>query len=364
MTVEIQATLPFRLYVAGGSVSDPSKASCRQPISPKLCKGRQKSGAKATMRKIGSGKTFDSFKRTWLAALVAATTSIALPAMADDLVQEKATSEISVSKDASGYHIHTVTRNYLYNAFVAATVEATTDAPYLRQLLLVEKTTALTDADHEDPASEPGRIKVTAFPLTDKGKGGAQFTIAAEGDEVIPDGSYLTITRLGCCVENATKAVYSLENGKYLFNTTGEQWTTLGAKGGFAMTRIAVAHVQPSAADDVILGKEPNAGALLSYASPTAPLQRIMVMLPADAASDATLNWAGDLLWVSAEYPDGTNHIYVDRVDKPENVFTAVTLRFKLDDTNVIDIPLRQDRLDVASAKLPHGFTLKEVAVP
>jgi hypothetical protein len=312
---------------------------------------------------INTTNRYRSCRHLWLLALVAVAGAVAMPAIADDLVQEKATSEISVSKDASGYHIHTVTRNYLYNAFVAATVEAT-NAPYLRQLLLVEKTTAVTDADHEDPASEPGRIKVTAFPLTDKGKGAAQFTIAAEGDEVVPDGSYLTVTRLGCCVENATKAVYSLENGKYLFNTTGEQWTTLGAKGGFAMTRIAVAHVQPTAADDAILGKEPNAGALLSYASPTAPLQRILVILPPDAASDATLNWAGDLLWVSAEYPDGTNHIYVDRVDKPENVFTAVTLRFKLDDTNVIDIPLHQDRLDLAAAKLPHGFSLKEVPNP
>jgi hypothetical protein len=286
------------------------------------------------------------------------------PVHADDLVKEQTNSEITVTKDAKGYHVHAVTRRYAYNSFVAATVEATTTAPALRQILLIESTVALTEADNEDAEHAPGQVKLTAYPLTAKGQGPAQFTIAAQGDEVEPDGSYLTVSRYGCCVENTTKAVYSLENGTYLFNTTGQKWTTLGAKGGFAMTRIAVAHVAPSAMDDVLFGKVEHAGAILSYASPTAPLQRIMVLLPADAADDTTLNWDATLLWVSGDYPEGTDHIYVDRTDKPENVFTGVTLRFKLDETNVIDIPLRGDRLDLAAAKLPRGYKLTAMPNP
>ncbi len=316
------------------------------------------------MQRIDIGRHGRAKALVRLAAWSCLAVAAVWPALADDLVQEKATSEIAVTKDAGGYHIHMVNRRYVYNSFVAATVAATTTAPTIRQILLIENTTAVTEADQQDPETTPGQVKVTVFPLTDKGKGGAQFTIAADGDEVTADGSYLTITRLGCCVENATKAVYSLENGKYLFNTTGDQWTTLGSKGGFAMTRIAVAHVAPTSADDTLFGNEQRGGAILSYASPTAPLQRIMVMLPPDAESDATLNWAGDLLWVSGDYPDGTNHIYVDRADQPENVFTAVTLRFKLDETNAIDIPLRQDRLDLAAAKLPRGYSLKEMPNP
>jgi hypothetical protein len=127
------------------------------------------------------------------------------------------------------------------------------------------------------------------------------------------------------------------------------------------MTRIAVAHVAPTEADESLFGKVEHAGAILSYVSPTEPLQRIMVMLPPDADSEVTLNWSGELLWVSKEYPDGTSHIYVERSDKPENVFTAATLRFKLDDANSIDIPLEQDRLNIAAAKLPKGYTLKEL---
>lgn len=284
-----------------------------------------------------------------------------LTVAADDLLKDQVPSTVNVTKDDKGFHIRTESRFYVYNSFAAATVEATTTAPLLRQILLIEKSSAVTEADNEDPSYEPSQIKVTVYPLTEKGRGAAAFTIAATGEEVKVDSDSLIVSRPGCCVEYTTKAVYSLETGKYLFNTTNDQWATLGAKGGFAMSRSAAAHVAPTAADDAVFGKVEHAGAVISYASPTAPLQRIMVVLPKDAADDTTLNWDGTLLWVSGDYPDGTNHIYVDRTDKPENVFTGVTLRFRLDETTVIDIPLRGDRLDTASAKLPKGYVLKEL---
>lgn len=293
--------------------------------------------------------------------ITAMSLAAARPAGADALAAEQATSSVTVDKDEKGFHIRTESRFYLYNSFVAATVEPTTTAPLLRQILLVEKASTLTEADNEDPAYDPSEIKVTVFPLTGKGKGAAQFTIATAGEEVKAEGPDLIITRPGCCVDYTTKAVYSLETGKYLFNTTSDQWATLGAKGGFAMSRSAAVHLAPSAADDDVFGKTEHAAAVITYASPTAPLQRLMVMLPQDAESDVTLNWDGTLLWVSSDYPDGTNHIYVDRADKPENVFTAATLRLKLEDDNVIDIPLRGDRLDIAAAKLPKGYGLKEM---
>jgi len=284
-------------------------------------------------------------------------------AEAADLFKDQVPSTVSVSKDDKGFHIRTESRYYVYNSFVAATVDATTTAPLLRQILLIEKSSAVTEADNEDPSYEPSQIKVTVYPLTEKGRGAAAFTIAATGEDVKVDNDSLIVSRPGCCVEYTTKAVYSLETGKYLFNTTNDQWATLGAKGGFAMSRSAAAHIAPTEADDVVFGKVEHAGAVISYASPTAPLQRLMVVLPKDAADDTTLNWDGTLLWVSGDYPDGTNHIYVDRVDKPENVFTGVSLRFRLDESTVIDIPLRGDRLDAASAKLPKGYVLKEVPV-
>ncbi len=297
-----------------------------------------------------------------LAGLFCAAAS--LPAAAVDLVKEQATSTINISKDASGLHVRSVARFYLYNSFIASTVESTATAPAIRQLILVEKTKSLRESDQLDAANDPGQVKVTVYPLTEKGKGAPRITIDSVGDDVAVDSSYLTLTRYGCCVEGTTKAVYSLESGKYLFNTTGDQWATLGAKGGFAMTRIAVAHVAPTAMDDVLFKGEKRGAAIISYASPTAPLQRVMLLVPPGADASAALDWSADLAWVSADYPDGTNHIYVDRTAPADQVFSGMILRFHLSDENDVDIPLSNDRLDIAAAKLPDGFSLKEMPLP
>lgn len=295
--------------------------------------------------------------------LIAGLGALVGAASAADLIKEQSTSSVNVTKDDKGFHIRTESRYYLYNSFVAATVEPSTSAPFLRQILLIEKSAALTEADNEDPAYEPSEIKVTVFPLTEKGKGPAQYVITSPAEEVKADRDELIFTRPGCCVEYTTKAVYSLESGKYLFNATSDQWATLGAKGGFAMSRTAAVHIAPTESDDAVFGKVEHAGAVITYAGATSALQRIMVMLPGDAADDTTLNWDGTLLWVSHDYPDGTNHIYVDRTDKPENVFTGAILRFKLDEANAIEIPLHGDRLDLAAAKMPKGYALKEIPV-
>jgi hypothetical protein len=109
------------------------------------------------------------FRRAGLIGL-AVLSWLAQPALAADLVQEQATSEIKVAKDASGFHIQTVTRNYFYNFFAAATVDAAATAPLIRQILLIEKTSALSEADNQDPDYQPSQVKVTVFPLTDKGR--------------------------------------------------------------------------------------------------------------------------------------------------------------------------------------------------
>ena len=314
-------------------------------------------------RKIDAGRSILGLAGGVILAAGLAMLAPGRSAAADDLVQEKATSEVHVTKDAKGFHIHTINRSYVYNSFVAATVEPSTMAGLLRQLITIEKTSAVTAPGDDDPQYEPSQIKVAVYPLTDKGKGPAKFTITATAESVDADSSYLTFTRPGCCVEYETKAVYSLETGAYLFNSTNDKWATLGAKGGFAMTRMAVVHVAPTESDDQVFGKVEHAGAVISYASPTAPLQRVMVILPKDAPDDTTLNWDGTLLWVSTEYPDGINHIYVERSDKPENVFTNATLRFKLDDQTAIEIPLEHDRLNVAAAKLPKGYQLKDMSL-
>ncbi len=296
-----------------------------------------------------------------LAALLFAG-SLAAPALAEDLVAEQQPSTVTVVKEGAGIRINTVNRRYAVNVFGAALKDQTIE----RQLLLIEETASQVEIDQEESQFDPPRVKVTAFPLSTAGKGAAAFTIEGIGDEVAADGPFLTLKRYGCCVEQETNAVYSLETGKYLFNATGEgpsgQWASLGAKGGFRNERILAYHTAPTAMDDVVFKGVRNAGAVISYASKTEPLQRIVVTLPQAAIdADAPLNWLPKIDLVSAQYPDGIDRIFVERDGDPKTLFTDATLRLVLDDQTKIEIPLKEDRLELKAARLPAGYGLTEI---
>ncbi|MDR2881561.1 MAG: hypothetical protein LBV29_06640 [Azoarcus sp.] len=234
----------------------------------------------------------------------------------------------------------------------------------IRQLILVEKTTLLHESDDAEPQREPGQIKVTVYPLTATGQGAPNLMLNMIGDDASVQKSWLIVTRDGCCAEHATKAVYSLESGKYLFNTTRDKWATLGAKGGFAMTRIAAIHMAPTEADKELFKGRERGAAIISYASPITPLQRLMLLVPPGTDSGAvSLGWSGELQWVSASYPNGADHIYVDRTAPAGQVFTETILRFRLDENRSVDIPLKNDHLDITAAKLPKNFELVEMSV-
>jgi hypothetical protein len=202
------------------------------------------------------------------------------PGLTAELVNEQTTSAIAISKDTAGFHVRNTSRSWVYNHFVAATVEAASTAAMIRQLILVEKTETLHESDDSEPQREPGQIKVTVYPLGTAGKGAPNITLNMIGDDVSVEKSRLIIRRDGCCAERPTKAVYSLESGKYLFNATRDKWTTLGAKGGFAMTRVAAVHMAPTKADKELFKGHERGAAIISYTSPTMPIQRLMLLVP------------------------------------------------------------------------------------
>ncbi len=287
---------------------------------------------------------------------------LAAPALAADLVSEQQPSTVTVVKEGAGIRIDTVNRRYAVNVYGAALKDLTIE----RQLLLIEETASQVEVDQEESRFDEPRVKVTAYPLSTAGKGAALFSIEGVGDTVVADGPFLILKRYGCCVEQETNAVYSLETGKYLFNATGEgqsgQWASLGAKGGFRNERILAYHTAPTAMDDVVFKGIQNAGAVISYASKTEPLQRIVVTLPQAAVdADAPLNWLPKIDLVSTQYPDGIDRIFVERDGDPKTLFTDATMRLMLDDQTKIEIPLKEDRLDLKAARLPEGYGLAEL---
>ena len=298
------------------------------------------------------------------ASLLASVLLLSVPALADELVKEQSPSQISIVPDGGNFKVATVNRRYETN-MMASTLGG---PDILYQMLLIEESRVSSEGPDTEGEITSAKVKVTAFPLSKQGKGEKpMFTIEADGNEAKADGPYLTVTRWGCCVEQPTYAVYSLENGAYLFNATGPgdfgQWATLGAQGGWKNERILAYHAALTAADDTVLKGAQNAQIVISYATTTKPLQRVLVTVPkAMIDADAALEWAPKLELVSPQQPDGTDRIFVDRKDgDPAKLFTGITVRLTLDEKTRIEIPLEGDALKLDGAKLPDGFALVAV---
>ncbi len=77
--------------------------------------------------------------------------------------------------------------------------------------------------------------------------------------------------------------------------------------------------------------------------------------------SCSVINWLPKIDLVSAQYPDGIDRIFVERDGDPKTLFTDATLRLVLDDQTKIEIPLKEDRLELKAARLPAGYGLTEI---
>ena len=297
------------------------------------------------------------------ASLLASVLMLSVPAFAEDLVKEASPSDVKITATGDVFDVTITNRRYETNILASSLG----GPEILYQLLLIEEAHESKEGLEAEPEPVSAKIKVTAFPMTKDGKSAAKFTIEADGDSAKASGPYLTITRNGCCVEQPTYAVYSLENGAYLFNATGAgdsgQWATLGAQGGWKNERILAYHAAPTADDDKVLKGAANAQIAISYATTTKPLQRVLVTMPkALIDSDASLEWAPKLELVSKDQPEGTDRVFIDRSDNdPAKLFTGITVRLTLDEKTRIEIPLEGDALKLDGASLPDGFALVAV---
>lgn len=288
---------------------------------------------------------------------------LAMPVFAEDLVKTELSSQLRVELQEPGvFRIHNTTRRYETN-IIAATADRTR---MIHQILEIEQTVEQVEGPEIETQFGPAEIAVSAYPLADQGKGEKSFTVKAPGDAVRVSGPYLTITKYGCCAEQSTNAVFSLENGAYLFNATGEgesgDWVTMGARGGFDNERIIAYHAVPTTYDLEILKEIPNAVVAITYAKRNEALQRVAVIASQAAIdADAELNWWGKAGLVSATQTEPTDRIFVEREGTGAELFTDATYRLVLDEETVIEIPLTADRLDIAKAKLPAGFSLVEM---
>lgn len=281
-------------------------------------------------------------------------------AAAEDLVSGTMPSEIRVEATEPGlFRITNSQRRYQTNLLGVVAIPGTVQ----HQLLEIEQNDVRIEGPQIETQFESGNVTVRAYPLTDQGKGSQSFEIKAKGDAVAADGPYLTITRYGCCVEQPTHAIFSLETGAYLFNATGNgasgDWVTMGARGGFENERIIAQHVAITAEDAAIFGDHKNAVAVISYARRDQPLQRLILIAPQKTIDeDAMLNWMPRPSLSSAEVTQAGDHLFFDKEGKGEEIFTGIIYRLVLDEATALEIPLVADRFDLTGAKIPDGYSL------
>jgi hypothetical protein len=285
-----------------------------------------------------------------------------------ELATDQATSTFSMkpnADDSGPYEVTTVNARFETDFVPPSTGADAAQRGDIYQLVKIEETHVNKEGPGSDGDRVSGKVKATVYPLDKTGKGAAKFTIEAEGDESKVDGAYLTITRWGCCALNSTDAVYSLESGKYLFNSTSfgpnHEWTDLTSKN---FERILAYHMAPTEMDDVVLKGAPNAAIVIAYASTTEPLQRFLVTVPKELldSDDGPLNWDPKLEVSNKVQPKPSNHIWSDSTDMDAaKVFTNITVQMSLTPKYKITIPLVGDKLQLDKAKLPKGWALVEV---
>jgi len=294
-------------------------------------------------------------------------TSVSLSSADDALAKAAATSTFSMKPVANGPYEVTTVNTRFETDLLAPTIgpDAGKDVA-MYQLVAIEETRVNKEGPDSDGERVAGKVKATVYPLDKTGKGEVKFTIEAEGDQSTVDGPYLTITRWGCCMSQATNAVYSLETGNYLFNAVGVgesgQWATLGARN---FQRILAYHTAPTEMDDVVLKDAPNAAIVIAYASTSAPLQRVLVTIPKEMfdSDEGPINWDPKLEVFNKTQPKPSDHIWSDVVDSDAaKVFTDITVQLTLDPKHKVVIPLVGDRLQLDKAKLPKGWGI--VAAP
>jgi hypothetical protein len=286
------------------------------------------------------------------------------PALSDPTVDEKSTTETSITMDGKAYLIHTVNRRHDIASFFD---DRSGKGEMKRFLVETELDRVTREADDEEIDTQSSVLRVKARPLTATGLGDQAMTIETTADEAFVSGPYVVADSWGCCAEQQSHEVFSLYTGKKLFSATGAgdfgDWLTMGKKGPNYQQRIVAAHLAFTARDVVELGEDKSVVGLITYATEAEPLQRLALRAPDGRDGDLPLEWTPKLLWLTKREPEGIDHAFFEQEGDAKDVYTGITLRLKLDDQTNIDIPLVADRLAPTEATLPDGYSLKEVKV-
>jgi hypothetical protein len=264
--------------------------------------------------------------------------------------------EVKVEKDATTW----ITRNTEF-AYVTHNPVATDERGLVVQFESeVTRTTAREGAD--------GVIRAKAWRVKTDGSQVEAWNGSYGGHEAWISGERIMIPTYGCCGASNAYAAVSAATGKVLYTSSG---ASPGAQvvsmeipntGPLGFRFVAV-HGVHSATHETVL-KSQNSLALITYASPAVPMQRIKVLQRQDGRVDDKYREV-KLAW-ETEKPNAIqgSRLTLWQADGKREAASVVGagLRILIGDHNVL-LPVINDRLDISRGIVPSDIVLIEEPV-
>ncbi|HTY55896.1 MAG TPA: hypothetical protein VMB26_11870 [Candidatus Binataceae bacterium] len=283
-----------------------------------------------------------------LALLIALVPALAI---GGDQTTISGSAEATLETDHNNLYLKTHTKSFQLAQFAYGGVDSNT--------VMVEGDVAhrwLVNEDIGANGDQTGTVKLSIHPINMKGHFDAP--IAARelpGDEIkLESPSGINVITYGCCQESSAETELSLASLKTLYvRSGGTHLVTYTRLGKPALGRLIALYLAMTPADDEVLGSDPSSVALITLEGEGEVLQRIRVFLHADKPRETVLGWSTEMGWQSgASILD--RHTVIDPAKPPQPV-----LHWKIGEREAIELPLIDDRLNLAAAKLPNGITME-----
>ena len=282
--------------------------------------------------------------------ITVAALTCAFPAHAADSMS--GTAAASLHKAGKNLYLHAGSRSFELAQFEehGATRTVVVEGAVAHKLLVNDDIGANGD--------QTGTVSLVIHPIA---KGQFATPLASRtmpGDEIklnSPEG--ITVITYGCCAESTARDELNLGTLKTMYvSSEGAPFTTYTILGKPALGRLIALYLTLTPEDDAVLGKAASAVGMITLSGEGDTLERIRVHLKDKDARNTAMNWSLEAGWKGTS-DKLDNHTVID----PSKSAPPPVFEWKIDDANVIAIPLHNDRLDIAAAKLPPGVTLESL---
>jgi len=272
-------------------------------------------------------------------------------------ITDSGTSTVEIGRGGEIFTFHTVNTTFEWLGFYRPEREG-------YQHLILKKTVEGTVSNGAE-GTLGARVRLEVSEVAGEGLK-PLYVIEDEGEAGFVESfawnaTYFTTVRYGCCGALNTLHTYSLDSARLLFTATAPvAWFEVPNSGG--LVRLAAIHTIFSTEDDVVFADFDRGLALVTYASPTEPLQRFVISANGQLAGDL-LEYPDPLLgWSEGDAPPVPDlEVWSFDGNRDVTAIDNLSLLVQVAPELVVRLPLVAGRLALDQAQVPTGLTLVEL---